>query len=81
MFIKIDEEKIKNIQEITMTDYETLGDMLPCENVEAILDDLVCEIHRLQEMHEDYVKEIEENYELKEVDPYEYNGVSIKDFI
>lgn len=62
MYLKIDEEKMKEIQEITQTDYELLGEFLPVDSVDNIIDDLLCEIHHLQEKIQDMEQNIEDNF-------------------
>ena len=80
MYIKLDEEKLKEIQEITMTDYEAKLGYIPSENIINIIDDLLCEIHNMQEKISDMEQDIENNYELKEVNPYIEYGVKESDF-
>ena len=77
MYYKLDEkekEKIKKVKEITITDYELLGDFIPVESMMTIIEDLLMEIDRLEEEKEDY----ENN---KKEDPYYEYGVSERDFI
>lgn len=81
MFYKISEEKLKEITKITMGDYEAKLNYIPSENIINIIDDLLSEIHRLEEKNQDLEQEIENNYELKEVNPYEEYGISERDFI
>ena len=80
MYIKLDEEKLKEIQEITMTDYEAKLNYIPSENIINIIDDLLCEIHNMEEKIKDMEQDIENNYELKEVNPYIEYGVKECDF-
>lgn len=81
MFYKISDEKLKEITKITMGDYEAKLNYIPSENIINIIDDLLSEIHRLEEKNQDLEQEIENNYELKEVNPYEEYGISERDFI
>lgn len=80
MYIKIDEDKLKKIQEITMTDYEAKLNYVPSENIMNIIDDLLCEIDNMQEKIEDMERDVENNYELKNVNPYEEYGINERDF-
>lgn len=80
MYTKIDEDKLKEIQSITMTDYEAKLGYLPTEILNDIIDDLLLEIHRLEEKIEDMERDIENNYKLKEVNPYTEYGISERDF-
>lgn len=81
MYLKMNEEKLKDIEKITMTDYEREGMFLPMEMVESIIDDLLVELGVLQEKLNDLEKELEENYKLVNVNPYDEYGVSEKDFL
>lgn len=81
MYVKMDEEKLKQIQEITCTDYEAKLGYLPVESLNDIIDDLILEVHRLEEKIEDMQQDIENNYELKNINPYEEYGISERDFI
>lgn len=81
MYLKIDEEKLKEIEELTMTDYDAKLGFVPGENLIGMIDDLLYEIHNLQEKVSDLQHDIDNNYELKRIDLYEEYGVSEKDFI
>ncbi len=81
MQIKLTDEKIKEIEDLTITDYEFADNILPLENVESLIDDLLTEIHKLQSKVKDLENDIDNNYELKRIDPYEEYGVSERDFI
>jgi len=81
MYLKIDEEKIKEIEEISMTDYEAKLGYIHSDNLMSMIDDLLCEIHNLQGKVRDLEKEIDEDYEPKKINYYEEFGVSQKDFI
>lgn len=75
MRIKINEETIKEIEELTITSYEYENGSIPVENVESILDDLLLEIKKLE-------KRLEElDHEPESGDPYDLLGLSINDFI
>lgn len=53
MYIEIDEEIIKKVEEITITDYETKGDLVPGEHIEQMIENLLNEIDSLNEKIED----------------------------
>ena len=46
-------EDIKEVQKITLTDYELKGNFIPVENYMSIIQDLLCEYHKLEEQVED----------------------------
>ena len=78
MYIQLNEELYKKIQSITMVDYEAKGDFIPSESIEPMLEDLICEIDRLQEKYEDLEQDLQDNY--RAITPAEMYGVSDKDF-
>jgi len=54
MFLKLEKEKIKRIEKITLTDYEIQHEeFVSSENVRNIIDDLLMEIDRLMEKQDD----------------------------
>ena len=53
MYIEIDEETIEKIEKITITDYEARGNLVPAENIEGMIEDLLNEIDSLNEKIED----------------------------
>lgn len=55
-----DKEVYENVQKMTCTDYEELGDFIPVENLWAIIEDLKYEYDKLQEEFEDYKEYIKE---------------------
>lgn len=74
-------KKMQEVSEITLTDYEITGKFVPVEKLMAAIEDLLVEIHREQEKITDLENDINNYYELKNVDQYEEYGVSEKDFI
>lgn len=83
MFYALEEKELKKlteISEITGTDYEITGKFIPVDNMMAALEDLLVQYHRKEEELDDLQYEIDNNYELKRLDPYEEYGVSDKDF-
>jgi len=78
MYIKLNEDLYNKIKNITFTDYEALGDFIPSESIEPMLEDLLLEIDRLQEKYEDLERDLQDNY--RAITPAEMYGVSDKDF-
>lgn len=76
-----DLEKIKKISDITGTDYELKGNLVPVDSLIYALLDMLTEYTNKQEEIEDLKQDIEDNYEPKKIDPYEEYGISINDFI
>lgn len=81
MFIKVDEKKVKELQSYTITDYEVKNELMPVECINNIIEDALHEIHNLEEKIEDLEQDIENNYELKNINPYVEYGINEKDFI
>lgn len=80
MYIRIDSDTLKKAEDITGTDYDTFAGMLPADSIEPMIKDLIYEVHRLEEKVKDMEQDIENNYEVKNVDPYLEYGVSERDF-
>ena len=74
-------EIIKRVSKITFTDYEVKDDYIPVESLLVAIEDLLVEIGRLEEERKDIEQDIENNYELKNVNSYEEYGISERDFI
>lgn len=51
--MKLDQEKIDEIEKITLTDYESVDGFVSIESAECIIDDLLCEIESLNEKLEE----------------------------
>lgn len=65
MYYRISEkqrELINNISDITLTDYETLGDFIEIEKLWNIIEDLKCYYGNMEEQYEDLVRDVEDNY-------------------
>lgn len=78
MYIELKEELIKEIERIKMEKLEKKGDLILAEDIEGIIEDLICEIHRLNEKVEDEIEQ-RENY-CKPKTEYENLGMSERDF-
>lgn len=81
MYVEVDNAILDEIEKITMTEYSKQNGMLEADSVEPMLNDLLCEIHHLEDKIKSLENDIENNYELKNINPYEEYGVSEKDFI
>jgi len=51
--MKLGQEKIDKIEEITLTNYESVDGVIPIANIECIIDDLLCEIESLKKKLEE----------------------------
>lgn len=84
MYYKLNTEELRVINEIsdiTGVDYELVNNMIQVEGLVEALKDLLAEYHKKEEDIEDLQNNIENNYELKTIDPYEEYGVSEREFI
>lgn len=79
MYLRIDDELYKKIQNITGFDYERIGDFIPAENIECIIKDLLAEINYLEEKYENLEQDIEDNYKRRT--PEEDYGIDDRDFM
>ncbi len=62
---KLDEEdvkKIKEIEEITLTDYEISEGIIPVANLISVIYDLKNELEVVEENFNDFKQEVEDNY-------------------
>lgn len=84
MYYKLNNEELKLYNKVvgyTCTDYELTGNFIPVESLFAMISDLLCEIHNIEEKFTDYANEVDANYILKQSDPYLEYGVSERDFL
>ena len=61
-FVTIDEKLVKAVEEITMTDYGCYKNQVPAENIEAMIEDLLLEIERLEERYKELDEYLQEEY-------------------
>ena len=59
-YIELNEELIKDIEKETTSKFRKIGNLVPLEEIESTLEDLMVEIHRLQEELEDTNEELDE---------------------
>ena len=60
--VTIDENIIKKVESITITDYEAKGNQVPAENIESMIEDLLHEIERLEERYKELDEYLKEEY-------------------
>lgn len=80
-------ETLKKASDITLVDYdikwydaENFEGNIDSEDLLTIIEDLITEYHKKEEELEDLKQDLEDNYEPKRIDPYDYYGVSRSDF-
>lgn len=82
MYVELDEkeyELMKEVQSITCTNYELKGNLIDKDGLICALEELVWEVHRLEEEIERQKEDIRDNY--KRISDYDFYGVSESDFI
>ena len=79
MYYKIDEEVLKEIQNITNTNYEKEGEFLSIESINDIIEDLLLEIEHLEEELEYLKEDLEQNY--RPIPLSEQYGIRNSDFL
>lgn len=60
-YVELDEKIIKEVEEVTFEKFHKIGNLIPLEEIEGTIENLLCEIDRLKEQLEDE-KEQRENY-------------------
>ena len=60
-YIELDEKIIKEVEEVTFEKFHKIGNLIPLEEIEGTIENLLCEIDILKEQLEDE-KEQRENY-------------------
>lgn len=83
MYYKLTEDELKKINEAsekTYSDYELVGDFIPVEKMMAAIEDLLIELDNKEEKIKELENDRDENYTLREINPYTEYGISEKDF-
>lgn len=83
MKYELDEKELEifnRISNITDVDYEIKNNMIEVDTLIYALKDMLYEYHKVEEERDDLEKDINDNYEPKHFDPYDYYGVSRHDF-
>lgn len=82
MYVELDEkeyELMKEIQKITCTDYELKGNLIDKDGIICALEELVWEVHRLEETIGNLEADMRDNYKpIEHKDQYE---IYDRDFI
>ena len=64
-YMELNEKIIKEIEEITFERFHKIGNLVPLDEIESTLEDLLTEIDRLKEELEDEIEQREEYYKPK----------------
>ena len=65
MYLKLEKETIKRINELLLTDLEEKGEFVPAENIKQLVEELVMVIDELEEKNKDIISDRETNYFFK----------------
>ena len=82
MYFRLDNEGyncIKEVEKITLTDYELIADFVSVENLYCMVRDLLHEIDCLNEKISDMEQDIEDNY--RPISISEQVGIDYRDFL
>ena len=61
-YIELDEKIIKEVEEDTFEKFHKIGNLIPLEEIEGTIENLLCEIDRLKEQLEDEIEQRENYY-------------------
>ena len=61
-YIELDEKIIKEVEEVTFEKFHKIDNLIPLEEIEGTIEDLLCEIDRLKEQLEDEIEQRENYY-------------------
>ena len=61
-YIELDEKIIKQVKEVTFEKFHKIGNLIPLEEIEGTIENLLCEIDRLKEKLEDEIEQRENYY-------------------
>lgn len=61
-YIELDEKIIKEVEEVTFEKFHKIGNLIPLEEIEGTIENLLCEIDRLKEKLEDEIEQRENYY-------------------
>lgn len=79
-YVKVEKKVLEKIEEITNTNYNAEDVFLTTESLIMIIDDLLIELDKLQEKLDDLEENID-TYVYDKTHPYEFYGISEKDFV
>lgn len=65
--MKLEQELIDKIEEITLTDYDIVDCKVTLDKCIDIIEDLIIEYEHLLDEYNDYKEYIQDNYEFKEM--------------
>lgn len=82
MYIEVSDkelERLKEVSDITVTDYEFKGNFVPVVSLMAMVEDLLMTIHERDDMIVEMEENIKDNY--KPITLKEQYGIEDRDFI
>lgn len=83
MYYKVTDDELKTLERaanFTGGDYEIMGNFVPVNKMLNMVEDLLIELGKSDEKIRDMEQDIENNFEPKNIDPYEELGLSRGDF-
>ena len=62
VWVDIDEDILKKVQEATITDYESIGGKVTVESLKGMVEDLLIELENKEDEIKDIIEDREDNY-------------------
>lgn len=62
MYLELNENIIKKIKELSITNFELKGDYMPSDSIIPLIEDLLSTIDNLEEKYEDLERDMTDNY-------------------
>lgn len=65
MYLELEQETIKKINELSLTDFGGKGNFIPAENIKQLIEELLMTIDELEEKSKDIISDRDTNYFFK----------------
>lgn len=65
MYLELEQETIKKINELLLTDLGEKGNFIPAENIKQLIEELIMVIDELEEKNKDIISDRDTNYFFK----------------
>ena len=65
MYLELEQETIKKINELLLTDLGEKGNFIPVENIKQLIEELLMVIDELEEKNKDIISDRDTNYFFK----------------
>ena len=65
MYLELEQETIKKINKLLLTNLEEKGNFVPAENIKQLIEELIMVIDELEEKNKDIISDRDTNYFFK----------------